>query len=569
MRPLPAIAATVGLLVLGCGGLFERARDQTREGVTIATAYPGASPAEVEQLITAPVELAVAAEPGVRAVESRSSEGWSMVTAWFEPGRTDPYAMRASLLERMQIASGSLPEDAEPSLLLDAGAEDGLLTRVAVTGAEGWEACASDLERAALTTPGVRQVVSSGLEGPRVVVEADPARLAAYGLDSGELSSALMAAPAHPSGALIRVPTAGTQQLDSLGERVVAMRDGAPVLLRDVATIRLDRDPHAPVVVLDGMRAGLLTIYHQPGADPQTVRAGLARALEPVELSCGQGLIAQRLPPGERVRALRLELPAGGEELMSLAQPLAEIAARAGAESVLMELGSPSDSGLALTTQHAQLILRYAEPPEAAPVAVLMRAVQALPGLALLGWEGPGSRTLLLLRGPDHDSVQAVAEELSDALDAVGGTVAVDDGLPPPGPSVDVEADRTRLAAYGLTQAQLAQAVRAASSCLPGGSVDDGGGLQLPLTLCVGNDSIDTLADQPLITPDGSVVPLGAVATITLSTSASARSRWDMAPAVTLAITSDEPSERRLREAVLELVSLHPLPAGVSAELLP
>lgn len=569
MRGLITAACAMGLLVLGCGGLGGLLQtDDGLMGITIGTAYPGASPEEVEYQITMPIEASVAAEPGVVSIESRSVEGASWVTAWYAPDETDPYALKASLLERLVQGGADLPEDAEPSLLLgDAEPQARLLTRVALSGAQGWERCARDLLDAAQTVPGVERAVATGIDGPRVVIQADPARLAAYGLGGQDLAAGLSATEAHPTGALIRVPTYGALRLEELADVVIAVQQDVPVRLSDLATIRLERDPAAPVVLLDGMPGGLLSVYHRPGANQRTVRESLARAMQPVELRCGQGLFSRALPPGERVRALELVLPAAGSELTSLAEPLAQIATQAGAETVLLELGSPDPAGLGwTTTQHARLILRYAEPPQPDPIPALVQAVQALPEIAIRGWEGPGSRVELLLRGPDQGTVHAAAEPLAQALRTLGGAVAVDDGSPPLGPTVDVYADRERLAALGLTQSQLAQAVRAAVSCLPVGRVD-AGGEPVELTLCVGDASIDRLGEFPLTTPGGDTVPLGAVASIELSTAPAARTRWDMTPALILAVTSDEPSERRLRDAVLELIAQQALPAGVSVEL--
>lgn len=575
MKPLALTASIAGLLVLGCGGLGECLSSAPwRQGITVTTDYPGASPAEVEHAISIPLELSIVGLEGVQGVESLSTEGASVVTAWYDPSEVDPYALRSATLEALQRAEATLPQDSEAPWMGSAAPQDRLLTRVAMGGSDGWQGCAHDLARQALTVPGVDRVLTAGLDTERLVIQVDPGRLGATGLTLDDVQRALTSTEPHPTGALIRVPALqGARTIEELGHTVLAVRGGVPVVLSDLASIGVDTKPSAPLVFLDQRPGAMLSFLHQPQADRTTTLHALGQAMEAVEARCPAGAVSVNMAPSAQVLAAELELPPGAQARMELAEHIEAISLGTAPDDVLLELGRPAHSALPRALpERARLLLRYDSPPPEGTTADLISALQALPGLRVLGWEGPGSRIGLLLRGEDHASLTHGAELLEQALHLPSHQTVVDDGLLPERPEIIIDADRERLAVLGITMADLSRAVRAATDCLPVGEVGEPGSDRLPVELCSlgdGDSPMQSLLYTQLRAPDGQAVPLSQVAGVELRAAPAALLRVDLYPALRLRISSTEPDARKLHDTMFELLEGLELPAGVSVELTP
>ncbi len=569
------VACCLGMLVLGCGGLGSLLRrEPARQGITISTAYPGASPAEVEQGVTVPIETSVIPVEGVTGVESLSVEGASVVTAWYDPRASDVWALRSALLERVLQAQDLLPAGAESAMLGSADHADRLLTRIGLWGSEGWRTCARETAAAALTVPGVERAVATGLDTQRLAIQVDPARLAAFDLGSEDVQRALRSTAPHPSGALIRViPPAPLHAPEDLGHTVVAQRDEVPIRLSDLASISLERTPDAPRVLMDGQPAALLSFYRLPTAKGAEVQRALGEAMDAAEARCAAGVRSVDLAPSARVLAVELELPGAEAVDLAWAEQLAAIGSPLEPSDLLVELGRPAHPALrTVRPERARLLLRFDPAPAPELLARLLGSLRGIPELAVLGWEGPGSRAELLLRGEERAPLAAVADSLGAALRATDPLSALHDGRLAEEPELRVHADRERLGAYGLSQRQLAQAVRASMGCLDAGQVAGPEGDTIPVVLCSSQQregTAESLLQAGLRTPDGLLVPLGAVAEVQISAGPAALQRVDLYPALRLRITSTEPSERRLRDTVLETISRQVLPAGVSVELGP
>ena len=564
-------AGGLGLLVLGCGGLGSLTqRDPTQRGVTITTAYPGASPTEVEQGISMSVETSIVGVSGVDRVESLSLEGASVVTAWYTPKHTDMYALRVALMERLQQAQAMIPDDAESPYLGDATPQHRVLTRVAIKGSDGWQACARALTHEAMTVPGVDRALAAGLDNQRLAIRVHAAHLSAAGLSMDDLQGVMAGSVPHPSGALIRIVEPKPGSIEDLDRTVIALRDARPIYLSDVATIGIETDPQASAVSLDGQPAALLSFYRHPDAQHATVMHALGQAMERVLARCEVTPLSLNMAPSDGVLAVDLELPGDESHRNELAQRITAIGRIMEPANVLLELGRPAHPSLGFAApERARLVLRFDPAPAPDVMAELIGSLRTLPELEVLGWEGPGSRSELMLRGGDHDLLASVADTITESLWVPDQQTAVHDGSLPVSPEILIDVDRERLGAYGLSPMQISQAVRAATDCLPAGELGTPGD-SIPVVLCStepGQSPGQALLDASVTTVDGSVVPITAVASIELRSAPGALFRSDLLPALRLEITSTEPFERRLREAVQATIEQQALPAGVSVEL--
>ncbi|MBX3705466.1 MAG: efflux RND transporter permease subunit [Pseudomonadales bacterium] len=253
ITPLLAITG----LLLGLFAVLVTPREEEPQiDVTFANvfiAFPGATAAEVESLVATPAEQIVAELEGVEHVYSASTPGMATLTVQFEVGER-----RTEAIVRLYNAFFSnldwLPANvgvAQP-LIKPKGIDD-----VSVVAATLWsqdpDITATDLLRVARTleaelqrVPGTRDIETLGGPDRVVRVDFDPERLAGYQLALDDLRRALSAANASSdAGALVKdgrsvLVQAGTflSTPEEVADLVVGVRDGAPILLRDVATVR-------------------------------------------------------------------------------------------------------------------------------------------------------------------------------------------------------------------------------------------------------------------------------------------------------------------------------------------
>ncbi len=173
--------------------------------VAVTTRFPGASPREVERLVTLPVEDALEGLADIDTLTATSAEGLSTVVARLGAGAdVDDFLRRArQALDRIRQ---DLPADAEDPVLRRLRTRFPVIS-VALYGeaAPGYlEETARELKRRLLELPGVAGAGVTGQRGWELRVEADPGLLAARGLGLQELAAALAAGLAELPGGSLR-----------------------------------------------------------------------------------------------------------------------------------------------------------------------------------------------------------------------------------------------------------------------------------------------------------------------------------------------------------------------------
>ncbi len=229
--------------------------DLSENQVIVYADWPGRSPQEVEDQITYPLSTALQGLAGVRTVRASSMFGFSFLTVVFDDA-VDPYFARTRVLERLDSLGEPLPAGVVARLGPDA------------TGL-GWvfqywlkdESGTQDLgalrtlqdtyiryQLAAL--PGVAEVASIGGFVRQYEIEVSALKLRQYGLTLGEVMDAVAASNLNVGGKTIEENGAeyvvrgvglvqGTADLEQIA---LAPRAGTPLLLREVATVRVGGD---------------------------------------------------------------------------------------------------------------------------------------------------------------------------------------------------------------------------------------------------------------------------------------------------------------------------------------
>ncbi|MDE0074382.1 MAG: efflux RND transporter permease subunit [Gammaproteobacteria bacterium] len=276
--------------------------DLTAPTVTVLTDAHGLAPEEVESLVTFPLETAVNGAPGVRRVRSSSAQGISIVWVDFDWG-TDLFRARQIVNERLQLAVAQLPDDVTAPVLAPVSSIMGEILLVGMTAPEGqlMEArTAADwtVRRRLLAVPGVSQVVPIGGEVRQYQILVDPGRMRAYGIALDEILAAAEASNRNVSGGVYRsggreVLIRGlgrARGLEEIGLTVVAVRDGVPVLIEDVADVRIGPKIRFGTAAVNAEPAVILSIQKQPGANTLELTERVDAELDAIEAELPAGV---------------------------------------------------------------------------------------------------------------------------------------------------------------------------------------------------------------------------------------------------------------------------------------
>lgn len=220
--------------------------------VEIIAQWPGHAAEEVERLITVPVEAGMNGTTNLRVTRSISLYGLSDVRMTFEDG-TDTYFARQQVFER--IPDISLPAGVTPSVAPMAS-PSGLVYRYVVQSPDrspmdlkiiqDWV-----LQKQYKSVPGIADMSSLGGQTMQYQVLVDPTKLAGAGLTVAALGSALDANNGNAGGGfyseggqfyyvrgLGRLTT-----LEDIGNVVVAVQNGTPILVKDIGTVVIGSAP--------------------------------------------------------------------------------------------------------------------------------------------------------------------------------------------------------------------------------------------------------------------------------------------------------------------------------------
>ncbi|NER94704.1 MAG: efflux RND transporter permease subunit [Symploca sp. SIO1B1] len=266
--------------------------------VEIQTEAPGLAPEEVESLVTLPIESAINGTPGLTTVRSSSAVGISVVKVIFNWG-TDIYRARQLVTERLQQATARLPEGVETPQISPLSSPIGTVLAYAFTLETGANTSLMDLRRLIdrditnrlLAVPGVTQVIAYGGEVRQYQVLVDPAQLQAFDVSLAEVTEAAEAANNNAAGGFLISPdkellirgVGRVETLEDLAESVVAARNGIPVLLRDVADVRIGAALKRGDGSVDGKPAIVVMVNKQPLADTPTVTQAVEAAMEEIK----------------------------------------------------------------------------------------------------------------------------------------------------------------------------------------------------------------------------------------------------------------------------------------------
>jgi multidrug efflux pump len=288
LRPVATSLLMVGILLAGMFAYkmlpVSALPEVDYPTIQVLTFYPGASPDVMASSVTSPLERQFGQVPGLNQMTSNSSFGSSVITLQFVLELNIDVAEQ-EVQAAINAASTYLPTDLpNPPVYSKINPADAPILTLALTSQVLPLAQVEDLADTRLAQrisqlPGVGMVSISGGQKPAVRVQANPTALASYGLALEDLRTAITAGNVNQAKGNFDGKTqaytidANDQLLTSKDYRplVVAYRNGAPVMLRDVAKIVDSAENVREAAWMNLVPAVILNVQRQPGANIITV----------------------------------------------------------------------------------------------------------------------------------------------------------------------------------------------------------------------------------------------------------------------------------------------------------
>ena len=268
--------------------------------VIVTTPYFGVAPAELEQLVTIPIENAVAEVPDVKEVRSTTTEGLSTVLVEFEE-YTESVTLAAQDIESAIDKITAFPQDAEETQVQAANVGWPVID-VAVTGAASEEdrrAAAKLLKRRLERLDGVSAVRAVGLREREVWVELDPNSL--YGLNISldlilaRLRQRLVNVPAGSlqteRGEILLRTSGTTSRAESIEAFTVrANLAGETIRLSNLGVVNATFEEPLTIARANGEASITLSVLKQQSGDTIRITAAVRDVVQEVRPALAEGV---------------------------------------------------------------------------------------------------------------------------------------------------------------------------------------------------------------------------------------------------------------------------------------
>ncbi|SHJ99453.1 hydrophobic/amphiphilic exporter-1, HAE1 family [Geosporobacter subterraneus DSM 17957] len=294
-RPVTIIMMTLIVIVLGVISLTRIPIDlMPKIEVPVAivtTSYSGVGPQEIEELITRPLENAVATVSGIDTLQSISTEGSSLVIARFDFG-TDMDDVAMEMREKVDLVKGMLPSDASTPMVMKIDPNAQPIVQLALTDGDDLaklQAFAEDTVKPRLERlPGVASVNVSGGYTDQIEIAINQEKLKGYGLTVDQLAQVLRTENySAPTGEVktgaqkLTIRTTGEfKSIEEIQKLPISIPGGTRVLLEDIATVTKKYKDETSISRTNGKKSINVSMQKQSGTNTVTVANKIAQELE-------------------------------------------------------------------------------------------------------------------------------------------------------------------------------------------------------------------------------------------------------------------------------------------------
>jgi cobalt-zinc-cadmium resistance protein CzcA len=282
--------------------------DITNNQVQVVLVSPALTPLEIERSVTMPIELAVANLPQVEQVRSVSKFGLSIVTIVFEE-HADIYRARQLVAEQLKIAEQNIPANFGKPELMPITTGLGEVYQYTLKPQKGYEDkfSATDLrsiqdwqiKRQLSGIQGVIEISSFGGFLKQYEIAVSPDELRSFGLTINDVFAAVAADNQNAGGSYIEknhrryyIRTEGLyKSIPEIENTVVVNRGGKPILVKDIAEVRIGAAPRLGAMTQDGQGEAVGGIVLMlKGANSYQVVENIKARVEIVQKSLPEGL---------------------------------------------------------------------------------------------------------------------------------------------------------------------------------------------------------------------------------------------------------------------------------------
>ncbi|QQG29776.1 MdtB/MuxB family multidrug efflux RND transporter permease subunit [Pectobacterium carotovorum] len=266
--------------------------------IQVITLYPGASPDVVTSAITAPLERQFGQMSGLKQMSTQSAGGASVITLQFQLELSLDVAEQ-DVQAAINAASNLLPNDLPyPPTYSKVNPADPPIMTLAVTSSTMSMTQVQDMVDNRIAqkisqVAGVGLVSLAGGQRPAVRVRLNAPALAAYGLTSETIRTAITAANVNSAKGSLDGPTRSVtlsandqmKSVDDYRKLIVAWKNGAPVRLQDVATIEQAAENIHLGAWANRQQAIIINVQRQPGANVITTTDSISKMLPALKAS--------------------------------------------------------------------------------------------------------------------------------------------------------------------------------------------------------------------------------------------------------------------------------------------
>lgn len=261
--------------------------------VTVTVLYGNVAPETMETTVTRPIENAVSRVPGIDYLQSDSFQGETVVRAIFKYG-TDINVAAVDVQQQVARIRAQLPNDPnlqEPEIL-KADPNSLPVVRLYVTDSSRTQRDLADLFNTTLSdefsaVPGVGSVSVAGGQTRAIMVEPNQRLLAGYGLSNATIVQRIASENVDDPAGIIAIgpnefgirTSALYRSAPELADTVVAIKNGAPIHLRDVASVRDAIEDQRAFTRLNGVPAVSVVVTAQPDANVVAVADGIRQKI--------------------------------------------------------------------------------------------------------------------------------------------------------------------------------------------------------------------------------------------------------------------------------------------------
>lgn len=284
LRPVATTLLMVAILLAGIIGYrflpVSALPEVDYPTIQVVTLYPGASPDVMTSAVTAPLERQFGQMSGLKQMSSQSSGGASVVTLQFQlslPLDVAEQEVQAAINAATNLLPSDLPN---PPVYNKVNPADPPIMTLAVTSSAMPMTQVEDMVESRVAqkisqVSGVGLVTLSGGQRPAVRVKLNAQAIAALGLTSETIRTAITSANVNSAKGSLDGPTravtlSANDQMQSAEEYrklIVAYQNGAPIRLGDVATIEQGAENRWLGAWANNAQAIVMNVQRQPGAN--------------------------------------------------------------------------------------------------------------------------------------------------------------------------------------------------------------------------------------------------------------------------------------------------------------